>query len=433
LVPRTEGGGIRPESARVMKRHGNLYDQVISIENLSLAADKAMKGKRKQYGVVVFQKNRDSNLIKLHNMLANQTYCTSPYIFFKVMETKERDVCKLPFFPDRIVHHAIMNILEPIWVGTMTAFTYSCIKGRGIYGMFLAIKKALSNKEETAYCLKIDVRKFYQSIDHCVLKQILRRKIKDERLLWLLEEIIDSSEGVPIGNYLSQYFANLYLSPFDHWVKEVKKAPYCFRYSDDIVLFHRSKDFLHGLLAEIKTFLGYYKLEVKDNYQVFPVDAQGADIIGFKFFHDKILLRSRIKRNFARSVAKGAKWETVQSYLSWAKHADCKHLIKTLNLMKSFSELKSKITKKFAGEKKSIKEVLSTPEKPKILEVLAYRIKRSKYNAGPRLDLDINLDGKNYLVWTGSENLIDSLKQLSIDDFPFSTTIVEEFKRFEFR
>lgn len=131
------------------------------------------------------------------------TYRTSTYKTFTIYEPKERIIFKLPFYPDRIVHHAIMNILEPIWVSIFINNTYSCIKGRGIHKAVRDIQQDLKDIDGTKYCLKLDIKKFYPSIDHDVLKSIIRKKIKDEKLLNLLDGIIDSTDGVPIGNYLS--------------------------------------------------------------------------------------------------------------------------------------------------------------------------------------------------------------------------------------
>ena len=177
-----------------------------------LADDKARKGKGNQYGIKVHDKNREANLQALHKMLRDKTYKTSPYDVFTVFETKEREVYRLPYFPDRIAHHAIMNIMEPVFVSVFTADTYSCIKGKGIHAASYSLRKALKDVQGTQYCLKLDIKKFYPSIDHWTLKTLLIRKIKDKDLLWLLFEIIDSAKGVPIGNYLSQYFANYYLT-----------------------------------------------------------------------------------------------------------------------------------------------------------------------------------------------------------------------------
>ncbi len=219
-----------------MKRIGNLFERICSIENLVLADGKASKGKSRQHGVKIHNQNRETNIQALHEMLKNKTYRTSAYSTFKIYEPKEREIFRLPYYPDRIVHHAIMNVMEPVFVSAFTRDTYSCIKGRGIKAAADQVKKALRDQEGTRYCLKLDVKKFYPNIDHAILKSLIRRKIKDIDFLWLLDEIIDSSPGVPIGNYLSQYFANYYLTRFDHWLKEVKGVKYCFRYCDDIVI-----------------------------------------------------------------------------------------------------------------------------------------------------------------------------------------------------
>lgn len=301
------------------------------MENLVLADQKASKGKSWQYGVRVHQKNQDANLQLLQDMLINKTYRTSPYTTFKVYEPKEREVYRLPFFPDRITHHAVMNILEPILVTMFTTNSYSCIKGKGIHAAANDVKKTLRDVAGTHYCLKLDIKKFYPNIDHAILKQIIRRKIKDQDLLWLLDGIIDSAEGLPIGNYLSQYFANLYLTYFDHWIKEVKRVKYYFRYADDLVILSDSKSYLHQLLADIRIyFTEKLNLSIKSNYQVFPVAARSIDFVGYRFYHTHTLLRKRIKQNFARAVSKDPGSISIASYWGWAKHCNSGHLIKTL-------------------------------------------------------------------------------------------------------
>ena len=157
----------------------------------------------------------------IHDMLKNLTFKNSPYqVFLKKTESgKIREIYKLPYFPDRIIHHCIMQIMEPIWFPTLIRDTYSSIKGRGIHDGVNRVKKALRDETGTRYCFKMDIKKFYPSVDHNVLKRVIRKKIKDRDLLWLLDEIIDSTKGLPIGNYLSQYFGNLYLSELYHWVK----------------------------------------------------------------------------------------------------------------------------------------------------------------------------------------------------------------------
>lgn len=314
-----------------MKRVGNLYQKICSVENLNLADIIARKGKKHQFGIQLHDQNREANIEALHQALLNKTYRTSPYTTFKVYEPKEREVFRLPYFPDRITHHAIMNILEQKFCSIFTTDTYSCIKGKGIHAAAEAVKKALKDTAGTTYCLKLDIKKFYPSVDHVILKLLLRRKFKDQDLLWLLDEIIDSADGLPIGNYLSQYFANFYLTYFDHWLKEVKCIRYYFRYCDDLVILHNDKSFLHILLNEIVVYLkGQLNLTVKENYQVFPVDSRGIDFVGYRFYHTHTLLRKSIKKSFARMLAKRPNKLSIASYYGWACHADCRNLIKTL-------------------------------------------------------------------------------------------------------
>lgn len=312
-----------------MKRKGNLYKQICSLENLRLADSIARRGKLAQPGVIEHDRHRESDILALHQMLISKTYRTSEYTTFTIFEPKERIIFRLPYYPDRIVHHAIMNILEPVFVSVFTADTYSCIKKRGIHAAARALKRSLADQAGTQYCLKLDIRKFYPSVDHKVLKKLLRRKVKDQDLLWLLDEIIDSAEGLPIGNYLSQYLANFYLTGFDHWLKEEMKVRYYFRYADDIVILSSDKPSLHRLLGEIRDYLEKnLKLHVKDNYQVFPVDTRGIDFVGYVFRHSHILLRKSIKKSYARAIASGRGRQSLASYEGWLIHCNGRNLLK---------------------------------------------------------------------------------------------------------
>lgn len=319
-----------------MKRIGNLYDRLCSIDNILLADEIARLGKSKQRGIIEFDGNWENNIADLYRELITKTYSTSAYKTRVIYERKRREISILPY-RDRIVHHAIMNILEPMFVATFTADTYSCIKGKGVHKASKALSKALKNETETTYCLKLDIKKFYPNVDHQILKQLLRKKIKDKELLWLLDGIIDSAPGLPIGNYLSQYFANFYLAYFDHWIKEELGVRYYFRYADDILVLSNSKDYLHSLLVKIKLYLSdNLKLKVKDDHRVFPVKL-GIDFVGYVHFPDHKLLRKPIKIAFARKVAQRRKARnperfkaSIEAYKGWAKHADCKHLLKKL-------------------------------------------------------------------------------------------------------
>jgi len=321
-----------------MKRINNLYDQICTPDNLLLAYNKAKQGKGDTYGVRLFQKDLDKNLLKIHHELTTCTFRTSEYSIFTIYEPKERIIYRLPF-RDRVVHHAVMNILENIWVSVFISHSYSCIKGRGIHGVLRHIQRDLNDKEGTKYCLKMDIRKFYPNIDHDILKVTIRKKLKDQKVLQLLDEIIDSAPGVPIGNYLSQFFANLYLSYFDHWIKEEKQVKYYYRYADDIVILSPDKSILHKLLVEIIEYMDTrLNLQLKQNYQIFPVDARGIDFVGYVFRHDYTLMRKTIKKRFCRKVARlknkqldPAEYKMkISPWLGWAKHCNSKNLLKTI-------------------------------------------------------------------------------------------------------
>ena len=338
-----------------MKRIGNLYDKICSMDNLIEADRKARKNKRRRKEIVLFDQNREENLQKLRDTLLKGEFRTSAYKTFTIYEPKERLICRLPYYPDRIVHHAILNVLEPIWVSTFTTDSYSCIKKRGIHACAQSVKKALRKyPDQTTYCLKFDIRKYYPSIHHDTMKAIVRRKIKDARLLSLIDEIIDSYStlpdeyilsdgcGLPIGNYMSQYLANLYLTYFDHWIKEQNGVRFYWRYADDIVILSDDKCYLHELLADIKEYLEEnLKLHIKPNHQIFPVDARSIDFVGYRFYHTHTLIRKGIKKRFCRAVAKLLKRGVTElkqlkmslcGWTGWAKYCDSINLFKTLNI-----------------------------------------------------------------------------------------------------
>lgn len=313
------------------KRLGHLLEQIATEENIALADINAQCGKN-NIGIDKHMEHQKEDNKKLLEQFMNLTYMTSPYSTFTIYEPKEREIFRLPFYPDRIAHHAIMNVMETHWVSTMITSTYACIEKRGIHKLAEDIKKNLKKDVRgTTYCLKLDIKKFYPSINHGVLKMTLRRKIKDKRLLVILDEIIDSSIGVPIGNYLSQFFANLYLTYFDHYVKEVLKVKYYYRYCDDIAIFASSKEQLWDWFHKIREYVEIsLKLHLKSNYQVYPIDARGVDFVGYRFYHGYSLLRTSIKKRINKlvdkymtaEITKESFMKSMTSYYGWLKHCD---------------------------------------------------------------------------------------------------------------
>lgn len=310
-----------------MKRIGNLYEKICSLENLKLAEKNARKGKSKQKGVKLFDLNKEDNLINLHHVLLNREYKTSPYKIWKIFDGKEREIFELPYYPDRITHHAVMNVIGEILTKSFVKNTYSCIKKRGIHKCLRELNKDLKNKEDTIYCLKIDVKKFYPSVNKEILKRLLRRKFKDKDLLYLLDEIIDSNEcGLPIGNYISQIFGNFYLSYFDHYLKENLRLKFTYRYCDDICILGSNKDELRGNLIKIIDYLKD-KLDLTlSNYQIFPVESRGINFVGYISYHNKILLRPSIKHKFIKMIKYNKNDKSIASYNGWLKHANCINL-----------------------------------------------------------------------------------------------------------
>ena len=314
------------------KGTGDLFDRVISIENLRIASENAMaNADHITESMRDFLEHKEERLQQLHDLLRTGNYKTGKYYKFTVKEPKERTISALPFFPDRIVHHACMNILLPIWLKKFTADTYNCLKGRGTHGFVKALRATLDKDPDgTLYTLQIDIRHFYESISHKYLKKVLRWSIKDKRLLRLLYEIIDSDpDGVPIGNYLSQFFATLVLTPFDHYVKEVIRAKYYFRYCDDMIFFASTKAELWRIFGLVKEYIENIGLTIKPNYRVFPTD-EGLDVVGYVFYHWGTKWRKRTKVRFeqkcrrARAQGKSgmAFKKSIGAYLGLMKYCD---------------------------------------------------------------------------------------------------------------
>ena len=422
---------LAKDKADYMKRIGNLFDKVVSLENLDLAERKARKGKKKRRCIAAFDEDRDGNLQRLHQSLVDGTFRTSSYTVFTVKEPKEREIYKLPYYPDRIVHHAIMNVCEPIWTRTFTHNTYSCITGRGISGAAREVERIIKSFDgRPLYCLKIDVKKYYPSIDNGILKQIVRRKIKDRRLLSLLDEIIDSAKGLPIGNYLSQYLSNLYLTYFMHEVNEVWKVK-ATEYADDICFFADNKVTLHDVVGKVKLYFADLKIEIKGNYQIFPIaydrhDSHGRalDYLGFKFYRRHRLLRKRIKQNLFRAIALMRKSgrtisdkefkQRIASWLGWCMHSDTRNLIKKIKM--EFSELVQKGTVKISGSYYDCDKVPLDSLINKRIEIIGYVSDIKTEHGNGRIVVHCRDNGKEVKFFTNCKRLKDVLTQLPSDN-----------------
>lgn len=361
----------------------DLFNSICSMDNLYRAYQNAKSGKGWYKEVKQIEKRPFYYLAGLQYMLKNHLFKTSDYEIFILNEgKKKRDVYKLPFFPDRIAQWAILQVIEPFLLANMTTDTYSAIPGKGIQPIVDDLrghyktkivdgkKKSvwvpsilLTDEENTRYCYKIDLHHYYQSINHEVLKQKFRKVFKDPELLWLLDEITDSintateedlielslsgeievdpNTGIPIGNYMSQYSGNFYLSSFDHWVKEELHAKHNYRYMDDVVIFSSSKEELHEIHKKVTAYLrDYLHLNIKGNYQIFPTKVRGVDFVGYRFFGEYTLLRKSTAINFKRKMRACRKkmennipptyseWCSFNSYKGWLGNCDSYRLSK---------------------------------------------------------------------------------------------------------
>ena len=232
--------------------HIDIYSKIYSIKNLVQAWKEARKGKTKKDYVKDFEKNLGVNLRTLHYELKNQIYKPKPLKTFILRDPKTRKISKSDF-RDRIVHHALVRIIEPIFDKT---FIYDCCANRIGKGSLFALKrfdrfkrKVTNNLRTEAFCLKADIKHYFQEVHHEILIKIIRRKIKDEKVIWLIKMILENnvhdnsqSRGMPLGNLTSQFFANVYLHELDRFVKHGLRVKFYIRYVDDFVLLNSSKE-----------------------------------------------------------------------------------------------------------------------------------------------------------------------------------------------
>ena len=306
-----------------MKRYGNLFEKIVDIDNIRLAHKNARKNKTKYREVIEVDKDSEYYIQEIYKMLIAGTYVCSKYEMFKKIDKgKEREIFRVPYFPDRVIQHAIMQVLEPIWKKTLIVDTFQAIKGRGVHKCKNKVEKAIQ-KDKIEYCLQIDVRKFYPSISNKLLKETVRKRVKCKGTLRLLDTVIEGHESVPIGNYISQYFGNLVLSDIDHYCKEVLKLKYYYRYCDDTLILSNDKKYLHKVRVEIERMLIVKGLQMKRNYQVYKITRdRGVDCFGFVVYANHTKLRGSIAKAFKEGCIAGEDKLVIPAYYGWIKHID---------------------------------------------------------------------------------------------------------------
>nr|AQS34936.1 hypothetical protein [uncultured archaeon] len=334
-----------------MENAENLYEKIISFENLILAYKKARKGKTKKTYVIEFEKNLNENLIQLCEELKIQTYFPKPLETFIVRDPKTRKISKSDF-RDRVIHHALVHILEEIYE---QIFIYDSCANRIGKGTLFAIKrfdyfkiKATNNLHSEAFCLKADIKHYFQEVDHKILIDIINRRIQDKKVLFLIKKILANTSntsfggggeaslgfqkvGMPLGNLTSQFFANVYLHELDYFIKHKLKAKYYIRYVDDFVILHKNKEQLELWKEEIEKFLKEkLKLELhKDKSKIVSL-SKGVDFVGFRnFYYHKLLRKRNIKNILFKiqlykkgEISKEKMLEIFQGFNAYAKWAD---------------------------------------------------------------------------------------------------------------
>lgn len=273
---------------------------------------------------------------QIQELLIHKTYVPGPYVEENIIEStngKERVIQKPRYYPDQIIHWCLMLQLEKVIMKGM--YTYCCgsIPKRGIHYAMKAVKGWLKHdRKNTKYCVKLDISKFYPSIDNNCLKALFRKRVKDPDVLWLIDAIIDSHpKGLPIGNYTSQWFSNYYLQWFDHYVKEQLGVKYYVRYMDDCCLFGPNKKKLRAAFRNAEAYLLLMLgLKVKPNWQLFKVDSRGVDFVGYRMFRGYTLIRKKTALRISRRARRVRKKEmltyhdaaAIVSYNGWLDHCN---------------------------------------------------------------------------------------------------------------
>ncbi len=313
------------------------FEDIISLENLFLAWDEFLIGKKSKPDVLLFEQYLSDNIISLNEDLASQKYCHGEYESFFVNDPKRRHIHKANV-RDRLLHHAIYRKLYPFFDKTFIPDSYSCRidKGthRAIRRFHCLSNKVSQNNHRTCWVLKCDIRKFFASIDHEILLDILKNHIPDKNIVLLLKNIIDSyhsdltcGAGLPLGNLTSQLFANVYMNVFDQWIKHCLKAKYYIRYADDFVILSDDKKWLESIVPLIKNFLlVHLKLDLHPDKLFIKTISSGVDFLGWKQFARHRALRTVTKHRMLRRIKEKPGEAVVNSYLGLLKHGNAEKI-----------------------------------------------------------------------------------------------------------
>lgn len=310
-----------------MKNYKNLFQQIISLDNLFSSWEEFRKGKQTKPDVMKFEFNLEENIFKLHNELKNKIYRHGPYASFYINDPKPRHIHKAPV-KDRIAHHAVFRVLNLLFEPTFIYDSYSCRhrKGthKGINRLAKILRKITKNNRSSCFILKCDIKKFFKSMNRKILLSIIQRRIKDNDALWLIKEIVQSFPyGIPLGNLTSQLFANIYLNELDQFVKHQLKIPFYIRYTDDFVIIDISRQKLENWFRQIQKFLyDRLNLEIHPNKTFFRKYHQGIDFLGYNQFPYYRLLRNKTKKRILKKVNQGISEQSFHSYLGVLSHAD---------------------------------------------------------------------------------------------------------------
>lgn len=300
------------------------FDSIISTENLLISWREFLNGKRNRRDVVEFSMNLMDNIFSLHNDLEKKIYSHSKYEAFKINDPKPRDIHKANI-RDRLLHHALYRILYPYFDKKFIYDSYSCRINKGTHKAIQRFKyfigKVSKNNTKQCFVLKCDIKKFFASIDHEILKNILRKYIQDTDTLNLLSNIIDSFEkGLPLGNLTSHLLVNIYMNEFDQYIKHILKVKYYIRYADDFVVLSEDKDYLEKILKQMKDFLfENLKLTMHPNKVFIKTIYSGVDFLGWVHFPKHRVLRTATKNRMLRNLQNNMNEKAKASYLGMLK------------------------------------------------------------------------------------------------------------------